>query len=117
MPRSETMATAEAVMALKAMAALRIGAAIETVRSRSSTIFNAERPSERHGDRAVRRFAIDKIDTLHHDAQAVGLFPELVRHTSRKPARLARAPFGNDERGVRLVALDFNRTHVVHGAR
>src|SRR5256885_14324356 len=39
MPRSDPIATAEAVISPNAMAALRIGAAMETVRSRSSTIF------------------------------------------------------------------------------
>src|SRR6266851_393223 len=43
MPRSDSIATAEAVIASKAIDALRIGAPISTVRSRSSTIFNAER--------------------------------------------------------------------------
>src|SRR3954468_3770066 len=39
MPPSDTIATADAVISPKAIAALRIGAAMETVLSRSSTIF------------------------------------------------------------------------------
>src|SRR6266850_6033 len=49
-------------------------------------------------------------------AEAVGLFPELVHDPSREPAGLARAPFGDDERGARLVAFDLHGADVVHGA-
>ena len=44
-------------------------------------------PSERHGDRAVRRFAVDEVDALQHDAQPAGCRGAAVVDTAGKPAR------------------------------
>src|SRR4051812_29516950 len=93
-PRSETIATAEAVISPKVMAALRIGAAMDTVRSRSSAIFKSlEDPFGRVGllqdfGAERRECVVDGIADGRRGADGAGLADALHAERGADDRRL-----------------------------
>src|SRR6185436_6723036 len=109
MPRSETIATAEAVIASKAMAALRIGAPIGTVRSRSSTIFNARPHSQGFQD------ALRGVRLLEHlDAERRERIVDGIADSGGGADRAGFADAFHAERGAGDRRLDVRYLDVGH---
>src|SRR3954469_15350732 len=94
MPPSDTIATADAVISPKAMAALRIGAAMETVRSRSSTIFKGAQDAFgrvrllEHLGAERREGIVDRVADRRAGADGAGLADALGAERGARDRRL-----------------------------